>query len=76
MDITVQIVWMVVFLAASPVGAWYTNRHRAVRNDTWGGVLGLVLSWLGFVLAVAFCAWRAQRLSAVERRILATDSLG
>ena len=62
MDNGVSIASMVVVLAASPVGAWYTNRHPAVRNDTWGGALGLVLSWFGFLLAVAFCAWRGRRL--------------
>ena len=62
MDLAVQVVSMVVWLAASPVGAWYTNRHPSVRNDSWGGALGLLLSWLGFLLAVAFCAWRSHRL--------------
>jgi hypothetical protein len=60
---------MVVLLAASPVGAWYTNRHPAVRNDTWGGALGFLLSWLGFVLAVAYCAWRARRSRATDDRL-------
>jgi len=54
--------FMVIYLAASPVGAWYTNRHPAVRNDTWGGALGFFLSWVGFVTAVGFCAWRARKL--------------
>jgi len=62
MELVVQVVSMVFLLAASPVGAWYTNRHPAVRNDAWGGALGLFLSWFGFLLAVAFCAWRSQRL--------------
>lgn len=62
MDLVVQIFVMALCLTASPVGAWYTNRHPAVRNDTWGGALGLFLSWLGFLIAVAFCAWRARRL--------------
>ena len=64
-----QVVITSVLLAASPVGAWYTNRHPAVRNDTRGGALGITLSWLGFVIALAFCAWRARRM----RRELATD---
>jgi hypothetical protein len=51
-----------VLLAASPVGAWYTDRHPAVRNDTWGGAPGLIFSWLGFLAAVAFCAWRGRRM--------------
>jgi hypothetical protein len=59
---------MVVLFAASPVGAWYTNRHPAVRNDTWGGALGFVLSWLGFLLAVAYCAWRGRRSRAADDR--------
>lgn len=58
------VVAMALLLAACPVGAWYTHRHAAVRNDTWGGALGLVLSWPGFLLAVGFCAWRAR----VQRR--------
>ena len=62
----VSIVVTVVLLAASPVGAWYTHRHPAVRNDAWGGALGLFLSWIGFLLAVAFCAWRARRLRAAS----------
>ncbi|KAA1427976.1 hypothetical protein [Nocardioides antri] len=62
MDILIQTVWMAVLLAASPVGAWYTHRHPAVRNDAWGGALGFFLSWLGFLIAVVFCAWRARRL--------------
>ena len=62
MDIVVSTVLMAALLAASPIGAWYTNRHPAVRNDTWGGALGLVLSWFGFLLAVGFCAWRGRRL--------------
>jgi hypothetical protein len=62
MDVLGQVLVMTVLLAASPVGAWYTHRHPAVRNDTWGGALGLVLSWIGFLMAVAFCAWRARRL--------------
>ena len=61
MDVLVNAIVMAVLLAACPVGAWYTNRHPAVRNDTWGGALGLVLSWLGFVLAVLFCAWKGRR---------------
>ncbi len=69
MDMVLMAVWMVVILSASPVGAWYTNRHPAVRNDTWGGAFGLVLSWPGFLLAVAFCAWRGRRL----RNTLAAD---
>jgi hypothetical protein len=56
------VVALALLLAASPVGAWYTHRHPAVRNDTWGGALGLVLSWVGFGIAVGFCAWRARRL--------------
>ena len=64
MDVLVASLIMAVLLAASPVGAWYTSRHPAVHNDTWGGALGLFLSWLGFVLAVAFCAWRARRTNA------------
>jgi hypothetical protein len=55
---------MAIWLAASPVGAWYTQRHPAVRNDTWGGALGFVLGWVGFVIAVLFCAWRASRVPA------------
>jgi hypothetical protein len=62
MDAVVSTLVLVGLLSASPVGAWYTNRHPAVRNDSWGGALGLILSWLGFLLAVLFCAWRAQRL--------------
>ena len=62
MDIVVSTIWMAALLAASPVGAWYTNRHPAVRNDTWGGALGLLLSWFGFLLAVGFCAWRGRRM--------------
>ena len=61
MDVVIQAITMAVLLAASPVGAWYTNRHPAVRNDTWGGALGFFLSWIGFLLAVAYCAWRARR---------------
>jgi sterol desaturase/sphingolipid hydroxylase (fatty acid hydroxylase superfamily) len=61
MDVVVQAITMAVLLAAAPVGAWYTNRHPAVRNDTWGGALGFFLSWIGFLLAVAYCAWRARR---------------
>jgi hypothetical protein len=61
MDVLVNAIVMAVFLAASPVGAWYTNRHPAVRNETWGGALGLTLSWLGFLLAMLFCAWQARR---------------
>jgi hypothetical protein len=57
-----MVVVMAVWLSASPVGAWYTNRHPAVRNDTWGGAFGFVLGWLGFLIAIAFCAWRASRL--------------
>ncbi|WP_322936602.1 hypothetical protein [Nocardioides bizhenqiangii] len=72
MDVLLPAVWMVVFMSASPVGAWYTNRHPAVRNDTWGGALGLFLSWPGFLLAVAFCAWRGTRL----RDSLAADVSG
>jgi hypothetical protein len=53
---------LAILLAASPVGAWYTHRHPAVRNDTWGGALGLILSWPGVAIAVGFCAWRAARL--------------
>ena len=64
MDAVLGLVAMAVWLSASPVGAWYTNRHPAVRNDSWGGALGLVLTWVGFVLAVAFCAWRARRLAS------------
>jgi hypothetical protein len=64
MDVLVASLITAVLVAASPVGAWYTSRHPAVHNDTWGGALGLVLSWLGFLLAVAFCAWRARRMSA------------
>jgi hypothetical protein len=64
MDIVVTALTMALLLSASPVGAWYTHRHPAVRNDSWGGALGLFLSWLGFLLAVAFCAWRAGRLRA------------
>jgi sterol desaturase/sphingolipid hydroxylase (fatty acid hydroxylase superfamily) len=60
-DVLVMSLVMAVLLAASPVGAWYTNRHPAVRNDTWGGALGLALSWLGFLVAVVLCAWRARR---------------
>jgi hypothetical protein len=70
MDVVGQAIAMVVFFSAAPVGAWYTNRHPAVRNDTWGGALGFFLSWLGFLLAVAFCAWRARRVAqhpAVDR---------
>ena len=62
MDLVVSAVTMAVLLSASPVGAWYTNRHPAVRNDSWGGAFGLVLSWLGFLLVLAYCAWRARRL--------------
>lgn len=62
MGVLVSTLAMAVLLAASPVGAWYTGRHPAVRNDTWGGAAGFLLSWLGFLLAVAFCAWRARRL--------------
>ena len=69
MDVVVSAVVMAVLLSASPVGAWYTNRHPAVHNDTWGGALGLFLSWLGFLLAVAFCAWRAGQ----QRRTPAVD---
>jgi len=69
MDIVVTAFTMAVLLSASPVGAWYTHRHPAVRNDSWGGALGLFLSWLGFLLAVAFCAWRARQL----RDTLAND---
>ena len=61
MDVLVNALVMAALLSASPVGAWYTNRHPAVRNDTWGGALGLFLSWLGFLVAVFFCAWRARR---------------
>lgn len=64
MDVLVTVLVMAVLLAASPVGAWYTNRHPAVRNDTWGGALGLFLSWLGFAIAVLFCAWRGRRTAA------------
>lgn len=74
MDLAVQLVLLVVLLAASPVGAWYTNRHPAVRNDSWGGALGLLLSWLGFLLAVAFCAWRARRLRNTHAAAVNTDS--
>jgi hypothetical protein len=62
MQLVVQVLVMAVLLSASPVGAWYTHRHPAVRNDTWGGALGFVLSWVGFALAVAFCAWRGRRV--------------
>lgn len=64
MQVLVSSLVAAVLLAASPVGAWYTNRHPAVRNDTWGGALGFFFSWLGFLAAVAFCAWRARRLPA------------
>jgi hypothetical protein len=67
---------MVVLLAASPVGAWYTGRHPAVRNDTWGGALGLVLSWLGFLIAVAYCAWRARRSRATDDRLAGSVEQG
>jgi hypothetical protein len=66
MDALVSAMVMAVYLSASPVGAWYTNRHPAVRNDTWGGALGLVLSWVGFGLAVVFCAWRASRATSPQ----------
>lgn len=69
MDVLMTAFIMIVCLSASPVGAWYTNRHPAVRNDTWGGALGFVLSWIGFLLAVAFCAWRGHRM----RNQLAAD---
>ena len=59
----VSLVLLTVWLSASPVGAWYTNRHWAVRNDTWGGALGITLGWVGFLLAVVFCAWRGHRLT-------------
>jgi hypothetical protein len=59
MDVLVMVLATTVWLSASPVGAWYTNRHPVVRNDTWGGALGLVLSWPGFLVAMLFCAWRA-----------------
>jgi len=62
MDVVVSTLVLAVLLSASPVAAWYTDRHPAVRNDTWGGAFGLVLSWVGFLLAIAFCAWRAKRL--------------
>lgn len=65
MDVVATVV-LVLLLAASPVGAWYTHRHPAVRNDAWGGALGLFLSWVGFLLAVAFCAWRARRVRATS----------
>ena len=54
---------MTLLLAASPLGAWYTLRHPAVRNDSWGGALGLFLSWVGFAIAVGYCAWRARQVS-------------
>lgn len=73
MDVVVQAVFMAVVLAASPVGAWYTNRHPAVRNDAWGGGLGLFLSWLGFLLAVAYCAWRARQHGKVRAGSTAAD---
>ena len=64
-----DVIWTACFtallLAASPVGAWYTHRHPAVRNDTWGGALGFFFSWVGFLLAVAFCAWRASKVRPV-----------
>ena len=63
MDVVGQAIAMVAFFSAAPVGAWYTNRHPAVRNDTWGGALGFFLSWLGFLLAVALCAWQARRVA-------------
>jgi len=65
MDVVVSAVVMTVLLAAAPVGAWYTLRHPAVRNDAWGGALGLFLSWLGFLLAVLFCAMQARRHGAL-----------
>ena len=68
MDVIVSSHLMAVVLAASPVGAWYTNRHPAVRNDTWGGALGLILSWIGFGIAVLFCAWRARRQGQPSRQ--------
>jgi hypothetical protein len=61
MDVLVSSLVAAVLLAASPVGAWYTDRHPAVRNDTWGGALGFFLSWVGFLVAVLFCAWRARQ---------------
>jgi len=37
-------------------------RHPAVHHDSWGGALDLILSWWGFFIAVAFCAWRGRRV--------------
>ena len=69
-----QILVLATLLAASPVGAWHSQRHPAVRNDTWGGALGFVLSWLGFLLTVAFCAWRARRQARSRGGILSVCS--
>jgi hypothetical protein len=66
MDVLVNAIVMALLLTASPVGAWYTYRHPAVRNETWGGALGLVLSWLGFLIAVLFCAWRGRRAAETQ----------
>ena len=76
MDVLVSSLVMAVVLAASPVGAWYTNRHPAVRNDTWGGALGLILSWIGFGIAVLFCAWRARRQGRPSREPLGSNAAG
>ncbi|PWN02757.1 hypothetical protein DJ010_10060 [Nocardioides silvaticus] len=62
MDVLASVIVMLVLLAAAPVGAWYTHRHPAVRNDAWGGTLGFFLSWPGFLVAIAFCAWRKSKL--------------
>lgn len=67
MQTVVSVLVMALVLAASPVGAWYTNRHSAVRNDAVGGALGLFLSWIGFVLAVLYCAWRLRRQQVPSR---------
>lgn len=69
MEDLVPIFYMALFLAAAPVGAWYTHRHPAVRNDAWGGAFGLFFSWFGVLLAVVFCAWRGSR----KRHQVATD---
>jgi hypothetical protein len=57
-----SLLFLAAWLAASPVGAWYTHRHPAVLNDTWGGALGFFFGWIGFLLAVGYCAWRSRRL--------------
>jgi len=75
-DVLVSSLVMAVVLAASPVGAWYTNRHPAVRNDTWGGALGLILSWIGFGIAVLFCAWRGRGQGRPSREPVGSNGAG